>query len=179
VTPRASLIALVAVSVTLTSCGGGSDDHASGGTSSTASATVPAAVAAQANANCQDLVRQAKRLATGVIQRYHHSFESLTAIVTQGIPIVEQTANQQRALVPAAHSSAYALYVDLFDPLIVLLQERLRAGKAQDPVASRRLNGLVTGLSFEQKDAARAAGLTACNVDFKDVVTQAAFGNRG
>ncbi len=139
--------------------------------------TLPPAVAAQANANCRDLVREAKRLSTGVVDRYHHSFESLTAIVTQGIPIVERVASRQRRLAQAAHDPAYDRYVQLFDPIIVLLQERLRAGDAQDVNQSRRLNGLITGLSVEQKQAARDAGLTGCNVDFPDVVTQAAFGS--
>jgi hypothetical protein len=59
----------------------------------------------------------------------------------------------------------------------VLLQERLSAGEAQDATQSQRLNGLVAGLSVEQKQAARDAGLTDCGVDFRDIVTQAAFGN--
>ena len=90
---------------------------------------------------------------------------------------MERVASRQRRLAQAAHNSAYERYVQFFDPLIVLLQERLRAGDAQDAVQSRRLNGLVTGLSVEQKQAAKDAGLTGCNVDFPDTVTRAAFGS--
>ena len=169
---RALLVTGVAAAM-LAGCGGGGG----GGTTSTVDEALPPAVAVQANANCRDLVREAKRLATGVVQRNHHSFESLTAIVEQGIPIVERVASRQRRLAQAAHNSAYERYVQFFDPLIVLLQERLRAGDAQDAIQSRRLNGLVTGLSVEQKRAAKDAGLTGCNVDFPDTVTRAAFGS--
>jgi hypothetical protein len=167
-----ALVVTGVVAAMLAGCGGSGE-----GTTSTVGEALPPAVAAQANANCRDLVRDAKRLATGVVQRYQHSFESLTAIVTQGIPIVERIARRQQALAQSAHNPAYDQYVQLFDPLIVLLQERLSAGDAQDLTQSRRLNGLVAGLSVEQKQAARDAGLTGCNVDFRDIVTQAAFGS--
>jgi hypothetical protein len=176
---RALLAAGVVAIVMGAGCGGGGDE---GGATTTAASTananaiVPPAVAARASANCRDLRSQIQGLASGVIERHNRAFESLTAIVTQGIPILERIASRQRVLARAAHSPAYDRYVQLFDPIVVLNQQRLSAGETQDPIAAKKLDGLLAGLSVEQRDAARDAGLAGCDVDFRSIVTQAAFG---
>ncbi len=174
-----SLLAIAVGSLSaLSGCGGGSD-HPHGKTAAATGTTEsgpPAAVAAKANANCREMVSETTRLASGLVRKHGNSFTGVTAILAQGIPILERFANHQRALERDAHSSAYDEYVQLFDPTIVLLQQRLQAGKANDLARSNHLNSLVAGLSVEQTQAARNAGLAGCDVDFRHVVEQAALG---
>ncbi len=86
-----------------------------GGTTSTADEAVPPAVAAQANSNCRQLVREAGAWRPGrpaqppFVRGPDRDRE-------QGIPIVERVASRQRRLAQAADSSAYERYLESFDP---------------------------------------------------------------
>ena len=71
-----------------------------------------------------------------------------------------------------------SLYSRLFEPIIVLAQERLRAGAryaAGDSAASTLARGyenLMTAVAGEQRDAAQRAGLRSCAIDFTKVLTR-------
>jgi hypothetical protein len=176
-----ALAALIAgVVLLVVGCGGGgskSTTASSATTSPSAATPVPPAVAAKANANCRALVAETKRVALGTLHKYGNNLDAVTAIVSNGIPVLERVAARQRALQGVAHSPAFDLYVGLFDPIIVLLQQRQAVGKAPDLVEARRLNGLAAGLSVEQRHAARNAGLADCDVNFRHLVEQAVLGN--
>jgi hypothetical protein len=169
---RVALIACAFLPVWLTACGGG------GGSSSTGTApsidsgqSLPSGVAAQANANCRELVARTKALTHGVFFRYPSVLEATTeGIVRPGIPLMEQTARKQRALSQGADNPAFDRYVELFDPLIVIGQQLLTTGRAHDTEGARRLEGLLVGIGVEQRQAARAARLADCEVDFTRVV---------
>ena len=78
---------------------------------------------------------------------------------------------------PGRRSRSLTTYADLFDPIIVLLQQRLRSGEAAlrkklavDPEA-HHLDDLLADLGEEQRLAAHEAGLRDCDTDFNQVLT--------
>jgi len=164
------VLALAAAVLVLAGCGGGAG--------STDEAALSPQTVAKADATCRYFRRETVKLGKGVLalplDPLHITVEHL---VKPGIPLVRRVARRQQALVAHSHNREFEIYAELFDPIIVLLQQRLRDGEAAlrrklgvDP-GSQRLDNLLAGLGREQRLAARAAGLRNCGIDFNQVLT--------
>lgn len=130
----------------------------------------------RANANCRQMLRAVRRLAKGVLSSgYTNTLELTTeGFARPGIHLVKREARRQQALQGAAADPRYSLYAELFDPIVVLAEQRLQAGQAREIARAQLLQDLLTSLGAEQRQAARSAGLRACNVDFLEAMIQAA-----
>lgn len=164
IAPFAAALAIVA-----SGCGGSDapNDQPS------ATAGLPAAVATTANSNCRYLRREAEAIGKGALAGYDpaRALQVTTErLVKPSISLLERVARRQQALEPKADDSWFDLYANLFDPIVVTAQERLRAGRANDYGRSRELEEQLTSLGLEQKAAARHAGLRDCNVDFQHIL---------
>jgi hypothetical protein len=173
----ATFLAGVLCLIALASCGGGGSGTTTAATEEGGGDAAGAAIK-QANANCRtmlgDIQQIAKRAKRG---GYGTSF----AMVTEGLAkpatrLIKQVAERQRALKRAADNSRFDLYVHFFDPIIVLAEERVRAGQAEDTARSEQLQYLLVNLGDEQRLAARRAGLRDCEVDFFGAMVQASGG---
>jgi hypothetical protein len=162
--PIAAVATVLAV-LALSACGGGSD-----GAATTAAASP--AVLAKANAICDDFLRETKQLGKGALANPPSGTLELTTerLVKPSIPLLESAARRMQALEPAAHDPLFNLYADLFDPAIVLAEQRLAAGLAGDAGESKRLEGALSNIAAEQRRAARIVGLPNCDVDFQSVL---------
>lgn len=162
-------------------CGGGGGDSSTASTPASRLSTgeVPLEVATKANANCAAMIRSAKALAAGPARlgsgRYKGNLDQVTlGFIRPGIPIFERLGEQQRSLEAQAHNEHFARYVELFDPTIVLAQEWLQSthgARVFDKTELLRLSGLLTQVTTEQRQDAKAAGLDGCTVNFGDIVT--------
>jgi len=162
----AALVIVASVAVAAAGCGG--SRHASTSTAGTVALNVSPALVAQANANCRFLLRRVRRLGQGVLVG---PLEQLPTRLDQrvfgpAIATVETVATRQQALEPAFRNQQYTLYASLFDPIIVLAQQRWQSGVGHDVGQSKTLESLLSGLSAEQERAARAAGVSDCGQDF-------------
>lgn len=173
---RARWVTLMTVAmiglVSLGSCGGGSGD---GRELSTPSPAARKAIA-RANANCREMLRDVRQLAKGVLSSgYHNTLELTTeGFAKPGMNVLRRIARRQQALAPAVDDPRFDLYAGFFDPIIVLAEQRLRAGQAEDLATSLNLQDRLTTLGIEQGLAAHSAGLPDCEVDFLDAMVRAA-----
>ncbi len=132
---------------------------------------LPPAVAARANANCQDLVRDAQRLATGCRGAEQALVRGPDGDRGAGNPDPGASRESPAALAQAAHSSAYERYVQLFDPHrapAAAASRRERTGSPPDRSQAEWPRHRAQRRADRQ--AAKDAGLTGCNVDFPDTV---------
>lgn len=130
---------------------------------------------ARADANCRQMLRAVRHVAKGVLSSgYTNTLELTTeGFAKPGIRLVKREARRQQALQAAAADPRFSLYAELFDPIIVLAEQRLQAGQAREIARAQLLQDLLTSLGAEQRQAARSAGLRACNVDFLEAMIQA------
>lgn len=158
---------LLALAVFVAGCGGGD------GTRDAPSSAVPAdgAYARRADAVCAAALAETRRLG----REFSHSDRAAPDVLTltteglvkPGIAIRERMANRLRALPkPRRGEAAVAAYLELFDPLDALSQQRLEAGQEGDLNEAQRLEKLMRSLALEQEEAARQAGLATCATDF-------------
>ena len=169
-------ISIAAVTLAaLGSCGGSSSSDGGG---KPASNVASRQAVAKANANCRAMLRQVKQLAKGVLSSgYSNTLELTTeGFGGPGIKVVKRIAKRQQALAPKVSDPRFDLYVRLFDPILVLAQQRLRAGRAEDLARSLNLQERLTTLGIEQGLAAEQAGLPDCEIDFLDAMVRAASG---
>lgn len=136
-----------------------------------------AAVLERADANCRQVRREALALArrafAGDIDLSRAATER---IVRPSIPLLEGFASRQQRLARGTGDPELELYARLFDPIIVLVEERLRSGEESDsPLneASRGFELLAGTVADEQREAARAAGLRDCAIDLEQALTSA------
>lgn len=175
----AVLAAILGAGLSTTSCGG---DTADDDTIRTAGKPVvhviPGNIAAQANGNCRWMLRGVKQIGEKASRSGYTSGLELTTegIARPGLRLIKDLAARQRALEDAAADPRFDAYLDLFDPIIVLGEQRLEAGQAGDERRSKQLQELLTDLDAEQRETAAQAGLRACDVDFFGVVVRRAFG---
>ncbi|HEX5711717.1 MAG TPA: hypothetical protein VFX85_00200 [Solirubrobacterales bacterium] len=158
--------AALLAALTLVACGGDSEP-----TETPAPQASPATLA-KANAICEDFLRQTKKLGAGALENPPASILTLTTerLIKPSIPLLEAAARRMQALEPAANSSLFDLYADLYDPAIVLAEKRLEAGRAGDQNESKRLENALDSIGREQRQAARLLGLDNCDVDFQSVL---------
>jgi hypothetical protein len=161
---RLGATAMILVALALSACGGSQDTQ-------TVAKASPAALA-KANAICRDFREEAEQLGKGALANPPNSTLELTTerLVKPSIPLLESAARRMQALEPAAHSPLFDLYADLFDPAIVLAQQRLAAGRAGDATESKRLEDALNSIGEEQRRAARIVGLPTCDVDYQNVL---------
>jgi len=166
---RTTALCLLIAALILVAAGcGGSDTDGGDAPSAT-----PPAVVAKANATCRYFFRATQRLGQGALAGFSptRALEITTErLVRPSIPLLKRVAKRQQALKPMANNARFDLYADLFDPMIVIAQDRVRAGRAGDYEQSRNLEELLTELGVEQVDVARRAGLRDCTVDFQRVL---------
>lgn len=159
-----SLLLLAGLGLFLSACGGGEGEQTI--------AKPPAAVLAKATATCSQFLRETQALGRGALANPPSTTLELTTerLVKPSIPLLESAARRQQALEPHAHSPVFNLYADLFDPIVILAKKRLAAGRAEDALEARRIEGLLSNLGEEQRRAARASGLPACDIDYQNVL---------
>ena len=166
---RAALALAILAALVLSACGG-----SDGGDTTTASVKVPPPILAKASAICDDFLQETKQLGRGVLATPPSNSTALELttdrLVKPSIPLLAKAARRMQALSPAARDPLFALYADLFDPAVVLAQERLAAGRAGDAVKSKQLEDALSSIGAEQRRAARILGLPKCNVDYQNVL---------
>jgi hypothetical protein len=173
----ALMAAILTAGMTAASCG--SDGGEAGGTAPRpALDPIPERVVSQADGNCRWMLREVTRVAEEARHTPYRSGLELTTegIAKPGLELMRRLARKQGALRAAASDARFDAYVELFDPIIVLGEQRLEVGLAGDERRSEQLQELLTDLGTEQREAAARAGLRACEPDFFDVVVRKAFG---
>lgn len=175
--PRTLLTGLAVAGLVLGAGCGGSDQPAS--------RPLTAAVVAKANANCREFIQRAQQLGKGVLATGNSNFADVATerLVKPSIPLLEQIARRQQALANGTGNAQFTLYADLYDPAIVLTQERLRTGRAaqrtgalEDYQRSRAVENELTAIGVDQIHAAEAAGVKRCSADFQHIFLNAFSG---
>lgn len=159
----------------LSGCGDGGE--VDGGA---AEATASAAVLAKVNANCRQLRREAVELGRTALGPDTDLEEAATQnIIKPSIPLLERFALRQQRLAKGSGDQQLELYARLFEPVIVLTQERLRAGEEEGDAVGSAARGFEIMLETtvdEQRQAAGEAGAADCAIDFEKVLTRALRG---
>jgi hypothetical protein len=161
-------LCLLALSLGLGACGGGS------GETTAPSPPAASAAAAKANAICRQFLGEIEQIGRGALADPPSSALQLTTerLVRPSLPVIKRTAAELQRLKPSAHSDAYDLYADLYDPFIVLTEKRLQAGLEGDYERARGLETQLTELSLVQRRSAQLANLPACDRDFPHILLQ-------
>jgi hypothetical protein len=168
-----SALAAAALSaLLLAACGGGNSGTEAASTETVAK--VPDTVLAKAEGNCRYLLRETRRIGREAISGAPQTTLELATerLVKPSIPLLERVAARQQALEPAANSSLFSLYANLFDPIIVLAQKRLRVGAEGDYAGSKRIEETLTDLGLEQRRYARLAHMRECDLDFQHILLE-------
>jgi 4-amino-4-deoxy-L-arabinose transferase-like glycosyltransferase len=165
--------------VALPGCGGGSSTAGETGTGSTKQVAPPSAPASQGDPSSRRFVRQGNAIcsqltveAAGLGQRLRQGVEP-NELFGPAIRILERQANRFRALPLSPGDTTTRRYVELFDPLEELVHQRAHAGAIGAIGEEQELDQLISPLAREQREFARASGLTACDVDFGRVFIEA------
>ncbi|HEU4393580.1 MAG TPA: hypothetical protein VFR04_08105 [Solirubrobacterales bacterium] len=174
---RAILIAAV-VALSLAGCGGGSEpsapDPQAGSAAERPSTEAADAYLAKADAICHEMVQDSLRMGAKFSESPPGG-DPLTftteELVRPATVILERSARQLRALEPGSGADSFNAYVDLFDPIMSLARNRVRAGEAGDATRAHELELLLVDLSELQRPLAESAGLKACDVDFFQTFT--------
>ena len=163
-----SALALAVVAFLLAGCGSGA------GTSSelTAASVSPATVARQkqeADAICTQMVIEAHRLGRKALtidpSRYDSTLEFTTeALIAPALPVVEQSARELREVRGEGGEPQLDGYVGMFDPILSLLEKRVRAGRAGESEEAHAIEVQLIELGQIQQTLANQAGLNACKV---------------
>jgi hypothetical protein len=170
-----ALLAVIALCLGLTACGGGSGT--SGATDPiTAADTAAAHASAKAEANCRKMLAEVKTAAHGVLSQ---GFKNNLQLVTlgfgrPGLVIAKRMRTRQQKLIGTIDSRAFETYVGLFDPIILYAQKNIKAAEAEDLATATKLKEKLNTLGEEQRLVAGEAGLPACRVDFLVQMVQAA-----
>jgi len=167
---RRAVASLALAAVLVGGCGGGDG--------SAESSKPRPATARRAEAACRDFRREVEGIARGALANPPSTTAELMTerLVRPSIPALERIARRQQALEPAMANAQFDLYAGLFDPIVVLAQERLRAGRASELSRSKETERMLTELGVEQRAIARLLGLHACDVDFQHVLISSLSG---
>lgn len=176
----AASAAIIGLALAASSCGGKKDAGEDRGAAANPPPPheIPERVVSRASRNCHWELREVKRIGAEAGRTDYRSGLELTTegIAKPGLALTRRLARKQAALRAAAADSRFDAYVELFDPIIVLGEQRLEAGQIGDETRAKRLQELLTDLGAEQREAAARAGLRACDVDFLHIVVRKAFG---
>jgi hypothetical protein len=162
-------VALAVVASLLGGCGSG------GGSSSVSTtASTPAADAArqarEADAICTRMVVDAHRLGrkarTVDPSEYADTLDFTTeALIAPALPVIERSARELRAVRGMGDKPQLDAYVGMFDPILSLLIERVKAGRHGDTQQAHEIEEQLIEFGAIQKTLAKEAGLKACTVD--------------
>lgn len=124
----------------------------------------------QAEAICAHGVRETRlvsaKLPSRIAQAPTPEAAIDTGLVKPGIEILDREAVNLRSLQPRPKSAQLEIFLGLYDPIIALARERLKAGLASERERARSLELLIASLSDEQSAAARRFGFRTCAVGF-------------
>jgi hypothetical protein len=170
---RATVLTALLATLLISACGGGD-----GGGSTAVEAKTPPAIRAKANAVCRDFLRETRQLGKGALTNPPSTTLELTTerLVKPSIPLLESAARRMQALEPAAKNPLFDLYANLFDPIIVLAEKRLAAGRAGDAVEAEDIEAALANLGLEQRRAARLVGIDKCDVEYQHVLLSSLSG---
>jgi hypothetical protein len=119
---------------------------------------------------CAGMVADSRRMAEHFSEMPNLGLRALTLttreLVEPALPILERSAARLRALEGSANSLPLESYVSLYDPIIAVVRERVKAGEAGDATRAHSLELQMLDLSELQRRLAREAGLKTCDVDF-------------
>jgi hypothetical protein len=159
--------------VAVAGCGGGGDSSG-GEADGTTTATTPTspAVVAKADSICRQIASELRAIGHRAAHATATNGLELTTehMIRPTIPVLARAGRRLEALKPAAKNPSYDLFVDLFDPALVLAEKRLAAGRRGDRTAAEGLEEQLTNLGETQRGAAQDAGLHACAVDFQRIL---------
>lgn len=131
------------------------------------------AQAAAAEAICQRSLREinllGSRLATALANSPGRDAIG-SELVAPGVRIVDRELSKLERLQATPESPQFSLYIGLFNPIIELAEQRLEAGKNDEPERGQALERLIAGLGDEQVATARRLGLNACSVSFTEAL---------
>jgi hypothetical protein len=169
---RLPLVALLAVLV-LAGCGGGSDGSSS---SQVPVVAIGGAETVKAEGVCSAMIADAHRMGREFRGRGQGDYPSALAMTTEAlfvpaIPVLEGSSSRLRALDPNSEDPHFRAYVNIFDPIVALLRERVQAGRADNAARAHQIELQLIELSALQRSLARRAGLKSCDVDFIEAFT--------
>lgn len=123
-----------------------------------------------AEAICVDMIAEAKRLGAALQKKDEFPSDPLKTttryLIAPAIPVVEASARRLRALEGESSTPEFEAYVDVYDPILALLRERVEAGEAGERERAQDLEAQTLDLALLQQQLARVAGLDRCDVDF-------------
>jgi hypothetical protein len=182
--PRAALrlsaaitIVTVVVLVVLAGCGDGGNETTETGVSTASNAEPNSAELAyirRADPICERFVKQVRTLG-----RHFNTTPPPTTdpvalttegLVRPGIPIIEREADALRGLQPRPDDANLANFIDLFEPLLELSQQRLKTSDSSKLAEAERLEQLIESLQQEQQAAASRFGFRVCGTSFVDAL---------
>jgi hypothetical protein len=151
----------------LPGCGGsGSSD----GDLHSAPAAERSRFAAQADPICRQAVRKVKALRIVPSARPNsNALSTITeSLVRPGILILSQEAARLRALQPRPDDSDLDRYLGLFDPILVLAQQRLQLAAQRRPDIERahKVENDISSLENAQAAYAKSFGFKVCGTGF-------------
>jgi hypothetical protein len=163
-------VASIVIASIVAGCGSGGSDSGSTATS----AAVPAATVArqerEAEGVCSKMAVAATHLGTKAHAVDPTSFESSLEYTTEALiapsqPVVERAARELRAILGSQADSNLTAYVNLFDPIAALIEDRVRAGRANNSQEAHEIELELLELSRIQQTLAKEAKLKSCQVD--------------
>jgi hypothetical protein len=166
---------LLAISLIAAGCGSSEKPPAQRGGrgTTTESASLDPKQATRAESICKQGLHEIGVLSRHLAQSLGNS-PSTDAIgselVAPGIKILDRKASRFDSLRAASDSPDFNLYIGLFDPIIELAEQRLEAGRAEEPERGQALERLIAGLGDEQVTVARRLRLDACTVSFTEAL---------
>jgi hypothetical protein len=167
---KPTILAGMLLTLVIAGCGGGG---ASSDTTVAAERSPSAKSVVAAEAICSQLIARAGRMGAEFSSSADPSEGTSGALelttkklIEPAIPILEGSSRQLRALKPQARSANFDAYVNLFDPILALLHERVEAGEEGDTNRAHELELQLIDLSALQRGLARKAGLKTCDVDY-------------
>jgi hypothetical protein len=169
---KRTILVVTMMALALAGCGGGSGG--SGRTTAAAAGKKPKAASGayvvKADAICSAMITRAREFGRELSLRSNLPSNPLVlttrVLIRPAIPIVETSARELRALKQEAESSQFDAYVNVFDPVIALLRERVAAGEAGDADRAQKLELQLIDLIGLQRSLARKSNLKRCDVDF-------------
>lgn len=175
---RLALLIAGVAGVAFVGCGGSGNTASSGSTAGPDGASASPGAAKidrgryidRAEAICRRSVREARAVGDALSQAVAGAASPQVGITTNlirpAVEILDRESARLRSLGPAPPSQTLAVYLGLFDPIVELARQRLRAGLANEVEWAHRLELLIAGLADEQSQAAEQYGLGACSVKF-------------
>ena len=163
----------VALCLVLVACGGGSGT--AGRDPGPISRPAAEKAMAEAEANCQEMLKEVRQAAHGVLSRgFTNNLQLLNlGLGKPGLRIAKRMRERQSKLIPAIETKAYETYVGLFNPIIFYAERSIKAAEAEDIATVTPLKEKLNTLGVEQGLVAHEAGLPACEISFLDEMVKA------